>query len=58
MNVLHFFGKHYSLSHLDFMSVKVDFSVYKNIPSAFVTEDYTISHDLKDNNFLWESSMV
>ena len=39
------------LSHLDFMSVKVDFSVYKNIPSAFVTEDYTISHDLKDNNF-------
>ena len=46
-----FFGKHYSLSRLDFMSVKVDFSVYKNIPSAFVTEDYTISHDLKDNNF-------
>ena len=34
------------------MSVKVDFSVYKNIPSAFVTEDYTISHDLKDNNFV------
>ena len=29
VNVLHFFGKHYSLSHLDFMSVKVDFSVYK-----------------------------
>ena len=53
-----FFGKHYSLSRLDFMSVKVDFSVYKNIPSAFVTEDYTISHDLKDNNFLWESSMM
>ena len=27
------------------------FSYKKNIPSAFVTEDNTISHDLKDNNF-------
>ena len=29
VNVFTFFGKHYSLSRLDFVSVKVDFSVYK-----------------------------
>ena len=31
---------------------KLTFQFTKNIPSAFVTEDYTISHDLKDNNFV------